>query len=458
MPEPQLRKIRVNGVELAYFERNRPQPGAPTLLFVHATGFHGRIWDRVIEPLGDCHTIALEQRGHGRSEKRKIEHWQVVGEDVAAFIEALELSDLIGIGHSMGAHALVDAAAATGAFARLLLLDPTISDPEAYASSTLAFDLPDGIHPAARRFNAFASADDMMERLASKSAFPLYDPQTFRDYCEHGLIPSANGGMTLACPPEIEASVYMASRSNAAIFDAVASVDVPVLVVRAQGAGSRARHHGLRLLPHLAWAREPLSPRPGTALARRDPLHPHAGPRCGDRLGAAGDRGLAAEPWECPADPLDRRSRIMIWLKWILIILGILAAALLAFRAYFLLIGNPRVAAELRDNPQGERAGIVMLLELPDGRELPVNYLREGDQVFVGVDGRWWRVLREGNAPVTMLIRGETLTGKARVVFDDPAYKRAVFDRLRPTAPKWLPEWLDGHLVVIDLDPEETSE
>ena len=234
MPEPQLRKIRVNGVELAYFERNRPLPGAPTLLFVHATGFHGRIWDRVIEPLGDCHSIALEQRGHGRSEKRKIEHWQVVGEDVAAFIEALGLRNLIGIGHSMGAHALVDAAAATSAFARLLLRDPTISDPEAYASSTLAFDLPDGIHPAARRFNAFTSADDMMERLASKSAFPLYDPQTFRDYCEHGLIPSANGGMTLACPPEIEASVYMASRSNAAIFDAVASVDVPVLVVRAQ--------------------------------------------------------------------------------------------------------------------------------------------------------------------------------------------------------------------------------
>lgn len=148
----------------------------------------------------------------------------------------------------------------------------------------------------------------------------------------------------------------------------------------------------------------------------------------------------------------------MIWLKWILIILGILAAALLAFRAYFMLIGNPRVAAELRDNPQGERAGIVMLLELPDGRELPVNYLREGNQVFVGVDGRWWRLLREGNAPVTMLIRGETLTGKARVVFDDPTYKRAVFDRLRPTAPKWLPEWLDGHLVVIDLDTVETSE
>ena len=234
MPQARLRTIHVNGVELAYFERNQPRPDEPTLMFVHATGFHGRIWDRIIEPFGGHHSIAFEQRGHGRSEKRKIEHWRVVGEDVAAFVGALELRNLIGVGHSMGAHALVDAAAQTGAFARLLLLDPTISAPEAYADPVLQFDLPGGTHPAARRFNAFASADDMMERLANKSAFPLYDRRTFRDYCEHGLIASANGGMTLACPPEIEASVYMAARSNAAIFDSVAAVDVPVLVVRAK--------------------------------------------------------------------------------------------------------------------------------------------------------------------------------------------------------------------------------
>ena len=143
----------------------------------------------------------------------------------------------------------------------------------------------------------------------------------------------------------------------------------------------------------------------------------------------------------------------MTWLKWPLLIVGLLVASLLAYRTYALLVGIPRDVAELRNNPQGETAGIVMLLELPDGRELPVNYRREGDQVFAGADGPWWRPLRHGNAPVRLLIRGETLTGKARVVFDDPGYKRAVFDRLRPKVPKWLPEWLDAHLVVIDLDP-----
>lgn len=143
----------------------------------------------------------------------------------------------------------------------------------------------------------------------------------------------------------------------------------------------------------------------------------------------------------------------MTFLKWLLIVLAVLVVAFVALRLLFGLIANPRVIDELRTDPQGERAGIVMLLTLPDGRVLPVNYRREGSQVFAGADGRWWRALRDGDVPVTVTIRGETLPGRARVVFDDPDYKRDVFARLRPNVPKWLPAWLDAQLVVIDLEP-----
>ena len=34
---------------------------------------------------------------------------------------------------------------------------------------------------------------------------------------------------------------------------------------------------------------------------------------------------------------------------------------------------------------------------------------------------------------------------------DDAEYTRAVFQRLRPNVPKWLPDWLDAYLIVIDL-------
>ncbi len=138
--------------------------------------------------------------------------------------------------------------------------------------------------------------------------------------------------------------------------------------------------------------------------------------------------------------------------QWLFLIAALVGLVFLGLLAYALLLGNPRVVREIQNDPQGKRAGIVMLLGLPNGRTLPVNYRREGSQVFVGADGPWWRAVRDGNAPVTVTIRGETLTGRARVVFDDPDYKRSVFERLRPDVPGWLPAWMDAHLVVIDLD------
>ena len=141
----------------------------------------------------------------------------------------------------------------------------------------------------------------------------------------------------------------------------------------------------------------------------------------------------------------------MAILKWSGIVVAALILGLLALRLLYGSIANPRVIQEITTNPTGERAGIVMALTLPDGRTLPVNYRREDDNVYAGADGRWWRSLRDGNAPVTVLIRGETLTGRAHVVFDDPAFKADVFSRLRPTVPGWLPAWLDAHLVVIEL-------
>jgi len=141
----------------------------------------------------------------------------------------------------------------------------------------------------------------------------------------------------------------------------------------------------------------------------------------------------------------------MVW-KWLLIAVAAVVLLFLGMRIYYGLVANPAVVQELKDDPQGERASIVMLLTLPNGRTLPVNYRREGNRVFAGADGRWWRALREGDAPVSVWIRGATFEGRAHVALDDPEYKREVFARLRPDVPKWLPEWLDAHLMVIDLD------
>ena len=97
------------------------------------------------------------------------------------------------------------------------------------------------------------------------------------------------------------------------------------------------------------------------------------------------------------------------------IALGIVAVLALGLPILFFAyaqFANPRVEAELLEQPNGERAKKVMLLTLPSGRRIPVNYLREGDFVFAGADGRWWKEFEGGPFPVTVWIRGETLRGQ----------------------------------------------
>ena len=87
-----------------------------------------------------------------------------------------------------------------------------------------------------------------------------------------------------------------------------------------------------------------------------------------------------------------------------------------------------------------------MLLTLPSGKALPVNYLREGNWVYAGADCPWWRELRGAGGKVELLIQGEALKGHARAIQDDPTLRDTVFEKLRPTAPRWT-----GTLVAVQL-------
>ena len=138
-------------------------------------------------------------------------------------------------------------------------------------------------------------------------------------------------------------------------------------------------------------------------------------------------------------------------MKWTAGIVALLAMLIFGAWAYNNYVTNPRVVQELIDDPTGARAARVTMLTLPSGRQLPANYLREGDEIFIGADGPWWREFRDGG-PARLLIQGEEIDGTGRVVLDDPAYVEDVFSRLRPAAPEWLPAWLNGRLIVITIN------
>lgn len=134
-------------------------------------------------------------------------------------------------------------------------------------------------------------------------------------------------------------------------------------------------------------------------------------------------------------------------MKWLGMVLAGAVALLVGSAFAYSWWMNPRVIRELRENPQSERAQKTMLLTLPSGKALPVNYLRDGATVYAAADFPWWRELRGEGGRGSVLIRGETLHGQIRAVENDPELRESVFARLRPTAPRWM-----GTLVVIDLD------
>lgn len=236
---PREHHLERDGVDLAFFEWNAEARGkGPSLLLAHATGFHARCWDPVVERLGGLHVVATDARGHGRSGKPEITDWTAFGLDLAAVIRHLGLERLVGVGHSMGGHALVDAAAACpDAFRQLLLIDPVIAPPETYDQSAWV-PLPEGtVHPTAKRKNHFDSPEAMIERFRDRSPFSLFTPDALAAYCRHGLLPAPDGdGFVLACPPISEASVYMTARTNAGVFESVRSVRTPVRILRARRA------------------------------------------------------------------------------------------------------------------------------------------------------------------------------------------------------------------------------
>ena len=102
--------------------------GRPPALLVHGTGFVADVWDEVARELASTYTVyALDRRGHGASHKPDAYHFLDFAEDVCRVIDALDLRDIYGIGHSAGATDLLLATKLRpGRFTRLFVMEPTV--------------------------------------------------------------------------------------------------------------------------------------------------------------------------------------------------------------------------------------------------------------------------------------------------------------------------------------------
>lgn len=230
----ELKHVDLKDVRLAYFETGRSNSNDGVILFVHGLSCHARCWDATLKLLNRPERIiAVELRGHGRSEKKRPYSWKQFGDDLQAFIQALELTSIVGVGHSMGGHLLLQAAGRLPSrFASLLLLEPVVFEPHVYerSKSFRLFDSPEE-HPIARRRNQWGSPEEWMQIVSEKMPFKLWAPDVLWDHCRFGLVQTDSGDYELRCPPLVEAEAAVKS-ADTDIHPFLPNISVPTTVIR----------------------------------------------------------------------------------------------------------------------------------------------------------------------------------------------------------------------------------
>ena len=148
----------------------------------------------------------------------------------------------------------------------------------------------------------FASPEEMADRLRPKGSYGIFDPDILLDYCRYGLVPNETGtGYLLACPPEVEASIYLSSRSNHGIYDLVRTLEVPVVVVRAKEPAKPGKtgENGLCIFANLAGPCGRIQERQGCPLPGQNTFPANADPRRNREADQGGNR-IPAQPGACP--------------------------------------------------------------------------------------------------------------------------------------------------------------
>ncbi|QFU75277.1 alpha/beta hydrolase [Halioglobus maricola] len=229
--------LDIGDVELAVTEW--PGSGHPVLL-LHATGFHSRCWNQVVSRLPGQHIYAVDLRHHGRSGSIGEVDWNVLSEDIIKLVRRLDLSNVIGVGHSIGGYLIARAAAALpDHFREILLIDPVITAPETYKVAqefSASFSAKD--HPVSRRKNQWQDANEMFSRFANKEPFSTWDRDVLRDYCDYALHPeSEEEYRQLACDPLNEASVYVSQAYSDAVLEDLPKLRLPITLLRAEYKG-----------------------------------------------------------------------------------------------------------------------------------------------------------------------------------------------------------------------------
>jgi pimeloyl-ACP methyl ester carboxylesterase len=204
-------------------------------VFLHANGFNAMTYQSILAPLGLRARVAgLDLRGHGTStlpaNPAGLTGWNIIRDDVIAFLEARAPKGAVLGGHSLGATvALMVAGKRPDLVRALLLAEPVLMPPGRYRN---LFLMPGGVkllaatlpiaRDARKRRSRFADLAEAEAHLRDRGAFKTWREPFLQDFLHDGLVPDLAQGdvptrdrpapLRLACDPAWEAAIYSAQR------------------------------------------------------------------------------------------------------------------------------------------------------------------------------------------------------------------------------------------------------
>ena len=203
-----------DGVQIHYESGGR---GSPALIFIHGWNCDRSYWSAQLSVFAATHhVVAVDLAGHGDSGVNR-ENWSMAnfGADVAAVAHALQLEDIILVGHSMGGQVALEAARVLKGRVKMVIGADTLNDVSLrYAEAQLAAML------AAMEADFPGTVDEMVR---SSFFLPTSDP---------ALIDQIARDMSAAPPAAgIGALEGIARWYNEVVEQTLADIDVPIHLI-----------------------------------------------------------------------------------------------------------------------------------------------------------------------------------------------------------------------------------
>ncbi len=210
--------------------------GDEVLHFAHANAYPPGTYRQLLAALGEHYRVLAVQHRPMWDDSNPWEtlhSWQPVANDLIRFLDGQGVSNIIGVGHSLGGVATFYAALQRpDLFQKLVLIEPVFL-PAAFTSRMDDVDPRDipMVAGALRRRTRWENRDSLFARYRGKKVFARFSDEALWDFVNFGTKDVA-GEIELAYPAEWEARFYAMPPRD--VWERLPQLTLPTLAIRAE--------------------------------------------------------------------------------------------------------------------------------------------------------------------------------------------------------------------------------